>query len=313
MKLNSNNNLIIFIILILRYVQPIYIKTHRSTSFSNQILQDILSGYAPTTLSNKSHITNIAQYNSKIGPMSFNYDNDDPVVIYIKLTLNQIIRLDEREQILTTSFNLNLKWTDQRLMWNPIKYSNQLDRITAATSHFWLPDLAIINSALESQNYFIQMDENQNSIITNDGYIFVSIKLPYQQTKCRINLFYYPFDTQICSIVIGSWFSSNNDIVFNVIDLINNHGGNSIWKLKKINYRIKNDSSRFDLFNDYTGHIYNNNNNENMLAQDVNFEFILSRNQIYYLFSFIIPCLLIDLLILMAILMPFTIQLLICK
>jgi hypothetical protein len=300
MKLN------IIAILLLRYVQTIYIKTHRSTSFSNQILQDILSGYAPTTVSNKSQITNIVQYNSKIEPMSFN--DDEPLIIYVKLTMDQIIKLNEKTHILTTSFNLNLKWTDQRLMWNPSKYSNQLDRITAAASHFWLPDLVIMNSALESQEYFIQIVDNINSIITNDGSIFLSIKLPYQQTKCKINSFYYPFDTQICSIIIGSWFSSNNDINFHIFDPISNNCDNSIWKLNKISYKITNDSSRFGLFNEY-----NKINNENMSAQDVSFELVLKRNQIYFWFSFIIPCLFIDFSILMAIFMPFSFQLLICK
>jgi len=83
---------------------------------STQILTDILSGKAPLNSSN-SGIDKQIQYN-KVRPIDLE-NPSGPINIYMALSLRQIISLDEKNQILTSSFYLMILWSDPRLSWNP--------------------------------------------------------------------------------------------------------------------------------------------------------------------------------------------------
>ena len=47
-------------------------------------------------------------------------DASMPLELEIKVTLKQIVDLDERNQILKTNVWIEYYWTDTKLMWNPV-------------------------------------------------------------------------------------------------------------------------------------------------------------------------------------------------
>ena len=53
-------------------------------------------------------------------------DETSPVNLNFTLSLQQIIDLDERNQLLITNLWLNYIWTDVNLIWNEVKYVIQI-------------------------------------------------------------------------------------------------------------------------------------------------------------------------------------------
>jgi hypothetical protein len=280
----------------------------------NRIFTDIMSGKAPTKVTN-SYITTEIAYSSKLRPGGIignntNIDEDGSLKLTVMLSLRQLVSLDEKNQILTTSFYLLLKWADPRLMWNPDLYKS-LKSITVTASQFWLPDLAIMNAA--STTNFISYSSNQNIIISYDGSVFLTVSLPSQSTRCKINAYNFPFDTQNCSIVIGSWL--NNDKEFNFQSSngkkydTTNYVPHPIWSLKTITQTSLNDSSRFLLAN----FELNNKNVSWLKAEDMVFYLILKRNPLYIMINGIFPCFVLNCVILAAFGVPFAQQVALCK
>ena len=89
-------------------------------------------------------------------------------------------------------------------------------------SQIWVPDLYVINTA--DSNGFLQYNSNYVVYVFYHGLIYMNIaligkvfskikfKLNFNfdqtglNTRCSMNIYTFPYDQQICSIVIGSWF-----------------------------------------------------------------------------------------------------------
>ena len=281
------------------------------------ILKDILNGKSPLTIQNESYIYNETQYDSSLRPTGLagknkNIDKDGTLVVTVILTLRQLVSLDEKNQILTTSFYMLLKWGDPRLMWNKAKYKN-ISSITVPASRFWLPDLAIMNSALTSN--FITYPSNQNVIIFSNGDSYLTLSLPSQATRCKLNVYKYPFDAQICTIIIGSWSNTVNEISFkrplNSINITRNYLENSIWKLESIQESFNLDSNRFELVNKEYYNIQND-NVYGLKANDMVFILHLKRQPLYIMINGIFPCFVLNFVILLAFEVPFVQQINLC-
>ena len=252
-------------------------------------------------------------YNSKIRPINFINDTDKigPVIIYSLLALKQIVSLDEKNQILTTSFDILLNWNDPRLKWDPSSYKN-ITTIMVPASSFWLPDIAIMNSA--SGSNLIKYESNLNMLIAHTGDVYLTMGFPSQPTRCKLNVYKYPFDTQKCSITIGSWQNSKKEFdfqasvykKFNLDEYINN----SVWDLKSVTQSIQSNSNRFKLVN-YD--IKELNLNLTLMAEDMVFELTLKRNPLYIMINGILPCFVLNCVILIAFGVPFVQQINLCK
>lgn len=106
------------------------------------------------------------------------------VEIDVDFTLKQIIEVDEKTQILTTSSYLYLKWIDSRLAWN--SSINGLDRLPLPGKSVWLPDLFIING-LDS-NAFLPVTDSSILWIKPNGSIFLTVSLNGKYIKLdRLN------------------------------------------------------------------------------------------------------------------------------
>ena len=280
-----------------------------------KILVDILNGRSPTTISNLSLIETATDYDPLLRPTGDNKQHVDIIengslLVTILLSLKQIVSLDEKNQILTTNFYLMLKWGDPRLMWNPLEYNN-ISSIIVPANKFWLPDLAIMNSALTSA--FINYPSNQNLIITNDGFSYLTLSLPSQSTRCKLDIFKYPFDKQTCNIIIGSWSNTRREIKFTRVEnqtkTLRNYIENSIWSLKLNEEQVKKETSRLELVN-----IDLESDDENLLwAEDLIFSFSLKRKPLYIMINGITPCFVLNCIILLSFWIPYAQQINLCK
>jgi nicotinic acetylcholine receptor len=83
----------------------------------------------------------LAYYNKLERPVA---NESEAVVLTFGLTLQQIIDVNEKEQILTTNVWLNLEWEDVNLAWNTSEYGNVED-VRIPPSALWKPDILMYN------------------------------------------------------------------------------------------------------------------------------------------------------------------------
>jgi nicotinic acetylcholine receptor beta-4 len=153
-----------------------------------------MAQYINQTLSEYQIFDSITEdYNSKIRP-------SPKVDIRISMSLKQIMTIDEKNQIMTSSSSLSLQWKDARLAW-PSSDFNNVSEILVPTSKLWTPDMFVINTA-DNRGY-IPIASQSLALIQDDGWIYVVFSLANLKTRCDMKIKAYPFDTQTCSV---NWF-----------------------------------------------------------------------------------------------------------
>lgn len=103
-------------------------------------------------------------------------------------------------------------WTDDHLKWNPSDYNNMAS-ITESSDVLWQPDLALYNSDIaSSHNEFCKA---ANCVISSTG--LVSCIPPCSHdAKCWPDYKRFPFDVQNCTLHIGTWVNSGDEIDYKV-------------------------------------------------------------------------------------------------
>ena len=163
--------------------------------------------------------------------------------IGIDVQFNQLISIDEKNQIMTSSFYLGVEWKDVRLEWNMNQFDE--DEILVPVNKLWLPDLYIINTA--DVNGFISISSNNFGLVNHDGTVTLLINLCLLKTRCPINIAGFPFDSQTCNIQIGSWSFDNKQISFSGKDSsfeTKDYIDNAVWNITKVSIEEKETSKR---------------------------------------------------------------------
>ena len=97
-----------------------------------------------------------------------------PTNIYVKLTMNKLVNVDENNQIVTTSSFLYVNWEDPRLVWNNTQYSYYL-AISIQLKKIWFPDLYVINTA--ETNGYVSVSDSSLAVIDVNGLIITNLGL----------------------------------------------------------------------------------------------------------------------------------------
>ncbi|VDK76917.1 unnamed protein product [Onchocerca ochengi] len=132
--------------------------------------------------------------------------SDDPVVVTLGVIFQQIIDLNERQEKLEINAWLKYNWKDIKLRWDPLEYENITDlRHPAGT--IWQPDILLYNSVDSAFDSTFKV----NAISYNDGSI-TWIPPGIFKISCKIDIYWFPFDEQICFLKFGSWSFSGREI-----------------------------------------------------------------------------------------------------
>ncbi|XP_023339135.1 neuronal acetylcholine receptor subunit alpha-7 isoform X2 [Eurytemora carolleeae] len=202
-------------------------------------------------------------------------NESDAVVLTFGLTLQQIIDVDEKNQLLTANVWLNLEWTDVNLRWNESEYGNVKD-IRIPPSTIWKPDILMYNSASEA----FDGTYPTNVVVTSNGgcsYIPPGIF----KSTCKIDITWFPFDDQNCDMKFGSWTYNGFNLDLN---LKSDTGGdtstyilNGEWDLIGV------PAKRNEVIYECCPEPY----------LDITFIIQIRRRTLYYFFNLIVPCVLI--------------------
>jgi hypothetical protein len=164
----------------------------------------------------------------------------------------------------------------------------------------------------------IPIASNQQIAIDCTGKSFLTLGLPSFQTRCPLDVKKYPFDTQKCSIIIGSWMYMTKDLHFESAEIINAAFGASLnrldysnyidhkyWNLDSFTKTTVADSSRFLFINKLF--------NTSAESRDLSFDLVLKRRPLYVMINSIYINFVLNLVILLAFHMPFASQITLCK
>ena len=205
--------------------------------------------------------------------------------MYLNIQFNQLISIDEKNQIMTSSFYLGVDWVDDRLTWNLTEYNQS--GILVPVNKLWLPDLYIINTA--DINGFINYS-NQYALIGNDGNVTLLINLCLLKTRCQINIARFPFDNQTCNIQIGSWSFDDDQIEFvgkeSLLDTID-YIENAVWFLQSVSSEEKETRTRLGVMT------------------DINFKIQIKRRPTNYMLNNLYPCFVLNVVTLLTFWIPF--------
>ena len=136
----------------------------------------------------------------------------DPLVdVYMGVQVKQIVGLDEKNQILTSSLFVEQWWEDSRLSWNSTLFG-EIQQVNILLKSIWLPDINILNSA-SGDGYFKINADFSYANIRYDGSVYLAIPALSLQTKCSMDIQNYPFDSQICNLIFTSWSFSENQVI----------------------------------------------------------------------------------------------------
>ncbi|XP_054084310.1 neuronal acetylcholine receptor subunit alpha-7 isoform X4 [Zeugodacus cucurbitae] len=225
----------------------------------------------------------LSTYNTLERPVA---NESEPLEVKFGLTLQQIIDVDEKNQILTTNAWLNLEWNDYNLRWNESEYGGVKDlRITP--NKLWKPDVLMYNSADEG----FDGTYHTNIVVKHNGSCLYVPPGIFKST-CKIDITWFPFDDQHCEMKFGSWTYDGNqlDLVLNSED-----GGdlsdfitNGEWYLLAMPGK-KNTIVYACCPEPYV---------------DVTFTIQIRRRTLYYFFNLIVPCVLISSMALLGFTLP---------
>ena len=138
-------------------------------------------------------------YNPKVRPVE---NIDDSLTVQMGLALQNIESFDQMQESITLNAWIRQTWNDYRLSWD--ESQSNLTFISVSKAQVWVPDTELLNAAALPQIYTLKGGLS----LYSDGTVFYSnpvvLKMP-----CSLELETFPFDTQTCSMVFGSWVYSS--------------------------------------------------------------------------------------------------------
>ncbi|KAL4222471.1 hypothetical protein ACF0H5_018511 [Mactra antiquata] len=157
-----------------------------------------------STYQDAIHTNVTTNYNLNIAP-------SQTVDVSLELGLLHINNVDTKEERLQMAAFLIVYWTDDRLAWDPVDFGNYSDT-KIRLSLIWSPPLVIANSADDIA--FMNDGDGLASMyayLTSTGHI--AWMMPANvDSQCSMDITYYPFDHQQCSVIISSWMFTKNEI-----------------------------------------------------------------------------------------------------
>ncbi|XP_072033889.1 neuronal acetylcholine receptor subunit alpha-10-like [Amphiura filiformis] len=209
-----------------------------------------------------------------------------PVLVTFELYLASINDVNEKFQTITTMVWLTQRWTDEYLMWDPQKYNN-ISTFRIPSTMLWLPDTVLYNK--RSGDNAQLMKTETLMIVNSDGSVDWSAPLTFV-SQCKINVYYYPFDTQKCDMVFGSWQHDARYIDYPIHEAdASEQEPNGEWEtLGMVGLRKANE------FSCCPGKVY----------PDLTFTLRIRRKPLFYVVNLVIPCALISAMSMVEFILP---------
>ncbi|XP_029414667.1 neuronal acetylcholine receptor subunit alpha-5 isoform X2 [Nannospalax galili] len=123
---------------------------------------------------------------------------NDKIKIKFGLAISQLVDVDEKNQLMTTNVWLKQEWIDVKLRWNPDDYGG-IKIIRVPSDSLWTPDIVLFDNA---DGRF--EGASTKTVVRYNGTVTWTQPANYK-SSCTIDVTFFPFDLQNCSMKFGSW------------------------------------------------------------------------------------------------------------
>uniref|UniRef100_A0A7N8YGT4 Cholinergic receptor, nicotinic, epsilon n=1 Tax=Mastacembelus armatus TaxID=205130 RepID=A0A7N8YGT4_9TELE len=231
-------------------------------------------------------------YNKNIRPV---VRPEDKVEVQIKLTLTNLISLNEKEETLTTNVWIEIQWEDLRLAWNSSdNYGIEVIRVPYNT--VWLPDIVLENN-IDGK---FDVAYYANVLISSSGWMYWLPPAIYRST-CAIEITYFPFDYQNCTLAFRSQTYSANEVDLTLA--VDEKGVTIEWV--DIDPAAFTENGEWAIVHRPARKMINTRYSPDDLEyQEIIFNVIIQRKPLFYIINIILPCSLISSLVVLAYFLP---------
>ncbi|KAM4889399.1 5-hydroxytryptamine receptor 3E-like [Thomomys bottae] len=173
----------------------------------------------------------------------------EPIHVNISFTITAILDVDEQLQLMSSFLWLEMVWDNPLMSWNPEECEG-ITKISIAARNLWLPDIFIV----ELMNVE-KTPRDLTAFVNNEGRI--RYKKPMKvDSICNLNIFYFPFDQQNCTLTFSSFLYTVDNMLLGmekeVQDIVNASRNvvqaNGEWELLSIKKASSKTSMHTDLY-----------------------------------------------------------------
>ncbi|XP_074808250.1 neuronal acetylcholine receptor subunit alpha-6 [Natator depressus] len=223
-----------------------------------------------------------SHYNHFIRPVE---NVSDPVTVHFEVAITQLANVDEVNQIMETNLWLRHIWNDYKLQWDPMEYGG-IEFVRVPADKIWKPDIVLYNNAVGD----FQVESKTKALLKYDGVITWTPPAIFK-SSCPMDITFFPFDHQNCSLKFGSWTYDKAKIDLLIIGSkvdMNDLWENSEWEI------VDASGYKHDIKYNCCEEIYT----------DITYSFYIRRLPMFYTINLIIPCLFISFLTLLVFYLP---------
>ncbi|XP_073785207.1 neuronal acetylcholine receptor subunit alpha-5 isoform X1 [Danio rerio] len=161
----------------------------------------MLSSYAKTEDKLFKHL--FSNYQKWVRPIE---DLNTTIQVKFGLAISQLVDVDEKNQLMTTNVWMKQEWTDLKLRWDPDHYLG-ITSIRVPSDSIWIPDIVLYDNA--DGNFEATVTK---AVVRFDGTISWTPPANYK-SACTIDVTFFPFDLQNCSMKFGSWTYDGSQVI----------------------------------------------------------------------------------------------------
>ncbi|XP_020822232.1 LOW QUALITY PROTEIN: acetylcholine receptor subunit epsilon [Phascolarctos cinereus] len=219
---------------------------------------------------------------------------EEKVSVNFKVTLTNLISLNEKQETLTTSVWIGIDWSDYRLNYSSEDFGG-ITTLRVPANLVWLPDIVLENNI--DGVFGVAYEAN---VLVNEGGFVSWLPPAIYRSTCAVEVTYFPFDWQNCSLVFRSQtysaaevaivFSEESGQILNKIQIDEEaYTENGEWAIDFCSGQIWYHDDRSV---DAPGNI------------EVIYTLIIRRKPLFYVINIIVPCVLISGLVLLVYFLP---------
>ncbi|XP_029002832.1 acetylcholine receptor subunit delta isoform X2 [Betta splendens] len=214
----------------------------------------------------------------------------DTVDVYLALTLSNLISLKEVDETLLTNVWIEHTWYDYRLSWNKTEFDG-IQVLRLPSSMLWLPEIVLENN----NDAQFQVAYYCNVLVYDDGLCYWLPPAIFR-SSCSINVNYFPFDWQNCTLKFTSLTYNAKEIRM----LLKTEDVHDTIQQRTIEWIVIDPASFTEngeweiIHRPARRNTYKHIPKESNKHQDITFYLIIKRKPLFYIVNIIIPCVLIS-------------------
>ncbi|XP_036410261.1 acetylcholine receptor subunit delta-like [Megalops cyprinoides] len=234
-----------------------------------------------------NHLFKERGYNKELRPVE---NKEDAVPVYLALTLSNLISLKEVDETLLTNVWMEHGWYDTRLSWNTSEYDS-VTELRLPPHMVWLPEIVLENN----NDAQFQVAYYCNVLVYPSGYVYWLPPAIFR-SSCAINVNYFPFDWQNCSLKFSSLTYNAKEISMHLKEDVDAETGKSYnveWII--IDPAGFTENGEWEIVHKPARrNVYKSIPKDSNKHQDITFYLIIKRKPLFYIVNIIIPCMLIS-------------------